>query len=65
MTHGCIDGYSRMITYLECSTNNKSDTVYKLFLESAEKYGIPSRVRCDYGGENVKVAAHMLQHRGL
>ncbi len=65
VTHGCIDGYSRMITFLECSSNNKGDTVYKLFLEGADKYGLPSRIRCDYGGENMRVAAHMLQHRGL
>ena len=25
--HGCIDGYSRMITFLRASTNNRADTV--------------------------------------
>ena len=25
--HGAIDGYSRLITYLQCSTNNRSETV--------------------------------------
>ena len=25
--HGCIDGFSRIITFLRCSTNNRSDTV--------------------------------------
>ena len=65
VTHGCIDGYSRMITFIECSTNNRGDTVYNLFLEAATKYGLPSRIRCDYGGENIRVAAHMLQHHGL
>ncbi len=65
VTHGCIDGYTRMITFIECNTNNRGDTVYKLFLEAASKYGLPSRIRCDYGGENIRVATHMLQHRGL
>ncbi len=36
---GCIDGYSRMITFLHCSTNNKADTVHRLFVEAAYKYG--------------------------
>ena len=30
-------------------------TVYKLLKEATEKYGIPSRVRSDKGGENVLV----------
>lgn len=27
VVHGCIDGFSRMITYLKCATNNKASTV--------------------------------------
>ena len=65
VTHGGIDGYSRLIVYLQCSSNNKASTVYTLFLEATRRYGLPSRVRSDQGGENYTVAVHMLRHRGV
>ena len=65
VVHGCIDGYSRMITFMHCSTNNKAQTVYNLFTEAISKYGIPRRVRTDHGTENVTVARWMLQHFGV
>ena len=65
MSHGCIDGYSRMITFLHCSTNNKAETVYDLFIEAVRKYGLPSRMRSDQGLENKLTARHMLEQRGL
>lgn len=39
--------------------------MYDLFLDGSHKHGLPSRVRCDQGGENRLVAQHMLHHRGL
>ena len=50
--------------FIKCSTNNKASTVYDLFLQAVQRYGLPSRVRCDQGGENIIVAQHMLRHRG-
>lgn len=62
--HGGIDGYSRLPVYLSASTNNRADTVLQCFLEGVQQYGLPSRVRCDRGGENVMVSQFMLTHPG-
>ena len=64
VTHAGIDGYSRMIVYMRCSSNNRSSTVLSAFLEGVQRFGIPSRVRCDRGGENMHVAQYMLHNRG-
>ena len=64
MVHGGIDGFSRLVTYLKCSDNNRSDTVLDGFVQSTQMFGIPSRVRTDNGGENVKVWDFMEYHRG-
>ncbi|KAA0722271.1 hypothetical protein E1301_Tti014651 [Triplophysa tibetana] len=40
--HGGIDGFSRIIVMLNASTNNKSTTVMQLFMETFQKYGVPS-----------------------
>ena len=53
-----------MVVYLKCSSNNRSSTVYSLFLAAIRQHGLPSRVRSDQGRENYKVAQHMIEHRG-
>lgn len=53
-----------MITFLSCSDNNLSSTIYKLFLAAVDEFGLPSRVRSDKGGENILVCRHMIATRG-
>lgn len=60
--HGAIDGYSRLITYLQASSNNKAETVLSAFLHAIDEFGLPSWVRSDKGGENVLIAQYMLGH---
>ncbi|XP_052100190.1 uncharacterized protein LOC127734390 [Mytilus californianus] len=62
--HGGIDGFSRLIVFMGVATNNKSSTVFDLFLNATTTCGLPSRVRTDHGGENVDVANFMVLQRG-
>lgn len=64
VVHAGIDGYSQLITYMRCATDNRAATVYRLFVTAVEQYGLPSRLRCDQGRENVRVAEHMILCRG-
>ena len=45
--HGGMDGFSRYIVFLHCSTNNRGSTVLDLFMMATFECGIPSRVRSD------------------
>ncbi|KAL3043287.1 hypothetical protein OYC64_003203 [Pagothenia borchgrevinki] len=61
---GGIDGFSRKIMYLEPANNNKASTGFTFFLTSCERNGLPSRVRCDQGVENVDIDRFMFTVRG-
>ena len=63
--YGGTDGYSRLIVYLQCSTNNTVQTVLQLFQGIVDAHGQPSRVRSDFGTENVDVALYMLCVKGI
>ena len=49
---------------MRASTDNKASTVLRLFLEHIDRYGYPSRVRGDRGGENIYIAVWMILFMG-
>lgn len=57
-----MDGFSRIPVYLHASTNNQAVTVLSHFTQAVATFGLPSRVRCDKGGENYDVGWFMLNH---
>ena len=57
--HGCIDGFSRVITYLVCESNNNTSTVLNPFKLAVKSFGLPARVRGDFGTENTDLASFM------
>ena len=61
IVHGGIDGFSRTVVYLRCSTNNRALTVLASFVDAISKYGVPEQVRSDHGGENLEVWKYMLE----
>ncbi|CAB5346870.1 unnamed protein product [Rhizophagus irregularis] len=65
VVHAFIDGYSRAVTGIRCSTNNKAETVLNLFNEAISNWEIPHRCRGDRGGENILIAEWMVNYRGI
>ena len=59
VTHCAIDGYSRLIVFLKCSCVTTKQVL------CINDYGLPSRIRCDQGRENIQMVRHMLRHRGI
>lgn len=63
--HAFIDGFSRFVTGIRASGNNRAATVLELFLDAIKEHGTPSRVHGDHGTENLLVAEWMENNRGL
>nr|XP_018913530.1 PREDICTED: uncharacterized protein LOC109041600 [Bemisia tabaci] len=61
--HGCVDGFSRKIIYLNAASDNTADTVLQMFYKGMEENGIPVRVRGDKGSENARVKDCMQELR--
>jgi len=61
--HGGIDGYSRTVVFLHCSSNNRASTVMASFYEAVCNHGVPDCVRSDLGGENVDVWRYMIEQK--
>lgn len=64
VTHGCIDGKTRACVFLRCLTNNTQETVFASIKEAVQKWGKPSRVRANKGGENLLVGKWMVINQG-
>jgi hypothetical protein len=57
--------HALQIVSLVASKSNSAETVMNAFMKAVAAFGIPSRVRGDRGGENLKVAVYMIHCRGL
>ena len=57
VVHGGIGGYSCSITFLQCHTDNRSDSVLTAFMNGVHRYGLPKKVRTDHGREISKCGA--------
>lgn len=64
VTHGGVDGFSRLIVYLHCTTKNSAQEVLTAFASACLEYDLPSRVRSDHGSENFLVGLLMNVMRG-
>ena len=51
VVNGCTDGFSRLVTHLDASTNNLAITALEYFFSSVLEYGVPGRIRVDGGSE--------------
>ena len=48
--------------FLQCSNNNRANTVFELFHDALILHELPTRVRTDKGRENCDIAWYMLNH---
>lgn len=64
VVHGGVDGFSRLVVYLNVAGHNRASTVLQSFIAAIKQYGLPSRVRSDKGWENADVAEFMIRSRG-
>ena len=62
--HGGIDGFSRAVVFLHCSTNNEARPVLHHFHTAIQRFRCPLRIRTDHGTENIMVARWMLERFG-
>ena len=62
--HHAVDGYSQLVVFGACSTNNTASTVLQLYHQVVRRYGRPFRVITYHGRENVHVWRDMIQAWG-
>jgi len=56
--HHAVDGFSRLIVFSRCSTNNWAATVLSLYQDAILQYRCPFRVRTDHGGKCRRLEQH-------
>lgn len=64
VVHAGVDGFSRAITYIQCSTNNQAVTAFRAFSDGVSTFEIPDKVRTDHGGENIEMWRYMVTCHG-
>ena len=64
VVHAAIDGFSRVVTYINCAVDNTAETVLEHFIKSTSEFGLPSHIRTDRGGENIGIWRYMNYMRG-
>ena len=65
ITHGGVDGCSRVITYMRLNNNNTSLTALDSYQYGITEYQMPDRIRGDGGGENVLICEDILRRSGM
>ena len=65
VVHGGIDGFSRLVPYLQVAGDNLARTAIVIFSRGIQHFGIPSRIRVDGGGEFVHINTFMERANGF
>ena len=47
--HGAVCGFSRFITMMRASDNNRAQTVKSIFVQAVHNHGWPENIRTDHG----------------
>lgn len=63
--YGCVDGCSRVITYMRLNNNNTAFTALDSYQYGVTEYQMPDRIRGDGGRENVLICEDILRRRGM
>lgn len=54
--HGCIDGFSRMLLWLELAPSNRDpEQTCQYYMKAVEQYGVPHTVKVDKGPDNYNI----------
>jgi len=54
--HGCIDGYSRKLIWLEVGTTNKMlKVIARYYIDAVQNFGVPDKLKADNGTKHALV----------